>query len=216
MGFLRPTKGRVLVAGEDISQYSESEMERMHKRVTMVFQSGALFDSLTVAENVAFPLLQREGVSEVEIAKIVDDLLVQVGLRDVSNRYPAEISVGEKRAVAIARALAATPEAILFDEPTTMVDPIMAKKLTALIEKLKSEMKITSVIVTHDMQMLEALGGKIVFLEEGKVLFDGKFEEMERSPFPIVKEFLRLGRFGLEDMMRILKPQKLLPRRPAA
>jgi phospholipid/cholesterol/gamma-HCH transport system ATP-binding protein len=214
MGFLKPSQGRVLVAGEDITDYSEDELERIHKKLTMVFQSGALFDSLTVAENVAFPLETREELPAETIARRVDELLELVGLEDERNLYPEEISVGEKRGVAIARALAAKPEAILYDEPTTMVDPIMARRLTALIAKLKDNMKLTSVIVTHDMRMLEKLGEEVVFLDNGHVVFDGNVAEMEKSPVPIVRDFIRLDRFDIREMLRILAPNNQI-RQPA-
>src|SRR5512146_1419014 len=129
MGFLKPDSGRVIVAGEDITDYPESELERVRKKVTMVFQNGALFDSLTVGENVAFPLRERGDVGEAEISRIVDGLLEMVRVKPMRDLLPSELSTGMKRSVAIARSLAAQPEAILYDEPTTMVDPLMAQLL---------------------------------------------------------------------------------------
>src|SRR5438270_2986190 len=127
MGFLKPDSGRVIVAGEDITDYNEQQLERIRKKVTMVFQSGALFDSLTVGENVAFPLRERRDLSEEQIFQIVDGLLEMVGVKQMADQFPAELSTGMKRAVAIARALASQPECVLYDEPTTMVDPLMAQ-----------------------------------------------------------------------------------------
>lgn len=201
MGFLKPDNGRVIVAGEEITGYSDKEMEHIRRRVTMVFQSGALFDSLTVAENVAFPLRAREGYSDSEITEIVNELLRLVGLQSARDRLPAEMSVGLKRAVAIARALAAKPQAILYDEPTTMVDPIMARRLVSLIAKLKNEMKLTSVVVTHDMRVVEKLAEDIVFFDDGHVVFDGSFAEMQRSNLPIVREFLELDKLDLSEIV---------------
>src|SRR2546422_1615114 len=129
MGFLKPDSGRVIVAHEDITDYPEEELERIRKKVTMVFQNGALFDSLTVGENVAFPLRERGELSEDQVFQIVDGLLEMVGVKEMRDLFPSELSTGMKRSVAIARALAAQPEYVLYDEPTTMVDPLMAQLL---------------------------------------------------------------------------------------
>ena len=125
MGFLKPDSGRVIVAHEDITDFSDQQLAHIHKKVTMVFQSGALFDSLTVGENVAFPLRELGGVDEAQIDENVDSMLDMVGIRAERDRLPAEISMGMRRSVAIARAIAEKPEAVLYDEPTTMVDPMM-------------------------------------------------------------------------------------------
>ena len=151
MGFLKPDLGRVIVAGEDITDYGEEQMERIRKKVTMVFQNGALFDSLTVGENVAFPLRERRDMNEEQIYQIVDGLLEMVGVRDMRDQLPSDLSTGMKRSVAIARALAARPECILYDEPTTKVDPLMAQLLGDLIERVKIQLHLTSVVVTHDV-----------------------------------------------------------------
>src|SRR5947208_7193670 len=129
MGFLKPDSGRVIVAGEDITDYTEREMERIRKKVTMVFQNGALFDSLTVGENVAFPLRERRDLDESQIFQVVDGLLEMVGVKAMRDLLPSDLSTGMKRSVAIASALAAQPEAILYDQPTAMVDPLMANLL---------------------------------------------------------------------------------------
>src|SRR6202162_3135324 len=125
MGFLKPDAGRVIVAHEDITDYDEEQLERIRKKVTMVFQNGALFDWLTVGENVAFPLREQEGISEEQIHEIVDGLLEMVGVKEMRDLLPSDLSTGMKRSVAIARALSAQPECVLYDEPTTMVDPLM-------------------------------------------------------------------------------------------
>ena len=147
MGFLKPDTGRVIVAGEDITDYTEVELQRIRKKVTMVFQNGALFDSLTVGENVAFPLRERRDLDEEQIFQVVDGLLDMVGVKTMRDLLPSELSTGMKRSVAIARALAAQPEAILYDEPTTMVDPLMAQLLGDLIQKLKYQLKFRSLIL---------------------------------------------------------------------
>jgi ABC-type transporter Mla maintaining outer membrane lipid asymmetry ATPase subunit MlaF len=202
MGFLKPDVGRVIAAGEDITDYSEMELERLRKKVTMVFQSGALFDSLTVWENVAFPLQERRmlcrGIpSEEQIAQTVDDLLEMVGAKHTSSLLPSDISTGMKRSVAIARALAAKPKAVLFDEPTTMVDPLMARRLGGVFQKLTLDLKLTSIVVTHDMRLVEKLAGHVVFLDRGKVIFCGTPTEMERSPERLVQQFLQLDQMHL-------------------
>src|SRR5216684_2421874 len=197
MGFLKPDSGRVIVAYEDITDYPEPELERIRKKVTMVFQNGALFDSLSVGENVAFPLRERRELSEEQIYQIVDGLLEMVGVKEMRDLFPAELSTGMKRSVAIARALAAQPECVLYDEPTTMVDPLMAQLLGDLIERLKIQLHLTSVVVTHDMRLAKKLADRIVFLHEAKVLFFGPYSEMEKCDEPIVREFLELDELKL-------------------
>lgn len=198
MGFLKPDSGRVWVAYEDVTEYDEREMERIRKKVTMVFQNGALFDSLSVGENVAFPLRERGDLSEEQIYQIVDGLLDMVGVREYRDQLPSDLSTGMKRSVAIARALGAQPEAILYDEPTTMVDPLMAQLLGDLIKKLKYQLKLTSVVVTHDMALAQKVGDRIVFLHEGRVVYDGKPSQMKDSPEEIVREFLELDAIEMD------------------
>jgi phospholipid/cholesterol/gamma-HCH transport system ATP-binding protein len=203
MGFLKPDAGRIFVAGHDITSYTEDQLQQVHKKVTMVFQDGALFDSLTVAENVAFPLVEK-GFDEQQVEARVDELLDLVGMKQVRNYLPAGISTGMKRAVAIARAVASDAEAILFDEPTTMVDPLMARRLGRLINRLKTEMKLTSVVVTHDMRLVERVADRVVFLEGGHVVLYGLPTEMEHSPEPVVRQFVELDRIDLNTALQIL------------
>src|SRR3954454_9421993 len=187
MGFLKPDSGRVIVAFEDITEATEAEMERIRKKVTMVFQNGALFDSLSVGENVAFPLRERHDLDEEQIFQIVDGLLDMVGVKPMRDLLPSDLSTGMKRSVAIARALSAQPECILYDEPTTMVDPLMATLLGDLIQKLKQQLKLTSIVVTHDMRFAQKLADRVVFLHEGKAIFFGTMPEMEKSDHPILR-----------------------------
>jgi phospholipid/cholesterol/gamma-HCH transport system ATP-binding protein len=198
MGFLKPDSGRVIVAGEDITDYTEEQMEPVRKKVTMVFQNGALFDSLTVGENVAFPLRESGDLSEEQMFQIIDGLLQMVGVQEMRDLLPSDLSTGMKRSVAIARALAARPECILYDEPTTMVDPLMAQLLGDLIKRLKIQLHLTSIVVTHDMRLAEKVADKIVFLYEGKAIFFGTYTEMEKDTHPIVQEFLQLDELKLE------------------
>ncbi len=194
MGFLKPDSGRVIVAMEDITDYTEREMERIRKKVTMVFQNGALFDSLTVGENVAFPLRERRDLNEEQIYQVVDGLLDMVGVRPMRDMLPSDLSTGMKRSVAMARALSAQPECILYDEPTTMVDPLMGNLLGDLIQKLKHQLKLTSIVVTHDMRFAQKLADRVVFLHEGKAIFFGTMAEMTQNGHPILQEFLELDR----------------------
>ena len=205
MGFLKPDSGRVIVAFEDITDYNEMELERMRKKVTMVFQNGALFDSLTVGENVAFPLRERHDLEEDQIYQIVDGLLDMVGVKAMRDLLPSDLSTGMKRSVAIARALAAQPECILYDEPTTMVDPLMATLLGDLIQKLKLQLKLTSVVVTHDMRLAKKLADNIVFLHEARAIFFGTAKQMEESDDPTVRQFLELDKLivpGMDERSR--------------
>jgi len=192
MGFLKADSGRVIVADQDITDFSQAQLQMIRKKVTMVFQNGALFDSLTVGENVAFPLRETQELSEEQIYQIVDGLLQMVGVKEMRELLPSDLSTGMKRSVAIARALAARPECILYDEPTTMVDPLMAQLLGDLIKRLKLQLNLTSVVVTHDMRLAKKLADRVVFLHEGKAIFFGTSAEMEKSPQPIVQEFLEL------------------------
>jgi len=194
MGFLKPDKGQVIVAHEDITHFPEKELGRIRKKVTMVFQSGALFDSLTVAENVLFSLELREDYDRQNKEDVVDGLLSLVDIAEAKNAYPADLSTGYKRAVAIARALAAQPQCVLYDEPTTMVDPIMSDHLGDLMLRLKKQLKLTSVVVTHDLDLMYKVADRVVFLYEGRVIFFGPVRDLVRSPHPHIKEFLEMDR----------------------
>ena len=198
MGFLKPDSGRVIVAYEDITDYGEPDLERIRKKVTMVFQNGALFDSLSVGENVAFPLRERGDLDEEQIYQVVDGLLEMVGVKSMRDLLPSDLSTGMKRSVAIARALAAQPEAVLYDEPTTMVDPLMAQLLGDLIKKLKFQLKLCSIVVTHDMRLAQKLADRVLFLHEGRAVFFGKLADMLESPEPIVSQFFRLDELDVE------------------
>ena len=198
MGFLKPDSGRVIVAGEDITDYDEEHLEHIRKKVTMVFQNGALFDSLSVGENVAFPLREARDMSEEQIFQIVDGLLHMVGVHEMRDLLPSDLSTGMKRSVAIARALAARPECVLYDEPTTMVDPLMAQLLGDLIKRLKIQLNLTSIVVTHDMRLAKKLADRVVFLYEARAIFFGTYAQMEKSSAPIIQEFIELDELKIE------------------
>jgi phospholipid/cholesterol/gamma-HCH transport system ATP-binding protein len=192
MGFLRVDSGRVMVAGEDICGLNEKQLQAVRRKVTMVFQNGALFDSITVGENVAFPLRERHDLAEDQIHQIVRGMLEMVGVAGMEDILPSDLSTGMKRSVAIARALAAQPEAVLYDEPTTMVDPLMGHLLGSLIERLKTQLHLTSIVVTHDIRFARKLADRVVFLHQGKARFFGTMEELDRSDDPVLQEFLAL------------------------
>jgi phospholipid/cholesterol/gamma-HCH transport system ATP-binding protein len=194
MGFLKPDSGRVIVAHEDVTDFSEAEMRRVRRKVTMVFQSGALFDSLTVAENVLFSLELRVDYDAKNKEDVVNGLLHMVDIAQARDSYPADLSTGYKRAVAIARALAAQPQCVLYDEPTTMVDPIMSDHLGDLMLRLKKQLKLTSVVVTHDLDLMYKVADRVVFLYEGGVIFFGPIGDLEKSDHPHIREFLELDR----------------------
>src|SRR5579863_1531486 len=185
LGFIQPDAGEVFVDGREVSRMGEIELADVRCRVTMVFQSGPLFDSLTVGENIAYPMQERalrgHVLSEDQIQARVSELMALVDLADAQDLKPSDLSTGMKRAVAIARALAAEPEAILYDEPTTMVDPLMAHTVGDLILKLKRRSGLTSVVVTHDMKLARKLADRIVFLEGGRVAFFGTPDQMDAS-----------------------------------
>jgi phospholipid/cholesterol/gamma-HCH transport system ATP-binding protein len=174
----------------DVTDFTERQFERIRRKVTMVFQSGALFDSLTVAENIAFPLEHQPGLTDEDVDAYVEKLAHMLEVEDVLEKIPSELSTGTKRAVAIARALAQNPEAILYDEPTTMVDPIMAGHMGDLILRLKEAFHKTSIVVTHDTHLAKRLADTIVFLQDGKAQVFGSWAEFGSSKDPFLRDFL--------------------------
>ena len=199
MGFLKPDSGKIMVAGQDITDLNEDQMETVRKKVTMVFQSGALFDSLSVGENVAFPLRERGQLLEDQIQQVVNGLLDMVGVAGMADLLPSDLSTGMKRSVAMRARFAAQPEAILYDEPTTMVDPLMGRLLGNLIQKLKHQLRLTSIVVTHDMRFAERLADHVLFLHEAKAYFFGTMEELKRTTDPFLREFLDMDRLVLPE-----------------
>ena len=197
MGFLKPDQGRVFVAYQDITDFDEAQMREIRKKVTMVFQSGALFDSLTVGENILFSLELRSDYDEKNKEDVVDGLLSLVDMLQFRDAYPADLSTGYKRAVAIARALAAQPECILYDEPTTMVDPLMSDTLINLMLKLKRELRLTGVVVTHDLDLMRRVADKVVVLFQGQAIYFGPVRDLDKSQHPHIREFLAMDRVEL-------------------
>jgi phospholipid/cholesterol/gamma-HCH transport system ATP-binding protein len=197
MGFLKPDSGSIRMENQEITELNEDGMREIRKRVTMVFQNGALFDSLSVRENVAFPLREHGGLAEDQIDQIVNRLIEMVGADDVVGNLPASLSTGRKRAVAIARALAAQPDVVLYDEPTTMVDPLIAKRLGNLIQRLKKQLGFTSIVVTHDMRFAERLADTVLFLHQGRAAYFGPLEGFITSGDINIQQFLTLDAYEL-------------------
>jgi phospholipid/cholesterol/gamma-HCH transport system ATP-binding protein len=198
MGFIRPDKGRVIVANEDITDMPETELRQIRRKVTMVFQSGALFDSLTVGENILSSLELREDYNDENKEEVVDGLLKMVDLLGFKDSFPGDLSTGYKRAVAIARALAAQPQCILYDEPTTMVDPIMSDDLGNLMLSLKRKLSLTSVVVTHDLDLMRKVADSVVFLFQGEAIYFGPVKDLEKCTHPHVKQFLAMDRVEMK------------------
>jgi phospholipid/cholesterol/gamma-HCH transport system ATP-binding protein len=204
VGLLRPDKGRILVDGEDITQMTERELGPVRRKVQLVFQSGALFDSLSVWENVAFPLSDA-GRTDEAIDRQVQDYLKLVEIDELADLMPSQLSTGMKRAVAIARAVAAEPKAILYDEPTTMVDPLMSQTINNLIRKMQRQLRLTQMVVTHDIaNCAEKVADHVALLHQGKFAFIGTIEELYRSDDPVVREFVE------EDRIRFEKERELV------
>lgn len=191
MGFLKPDSGQIFIDGQDVTEFSEKQFAEIRSKVTMVFQSGALFDSLTVADNIAFPMEEQPGLTNADIEKNVHKLAQLLEVDEVLDKLPGELSTGMRRAVAIARALAQNPESILYDEPTTMVDPIMAGHMGSLILRLKNAFHKTSIVVTHDTHLAKRLADSVVFLQDGGVAFFGSWHDFENSSEPFLQHFLK-------------------------
>ena len=189
MGFLKADSGRVIIDGEDVTDYTEEQFAEVRRKVTMVFQSGALFDSLTVRENISFPLDGQPGLTADDIDEYVAKIAHMLEVEHVLDKPPSELSTGMKRAVAIGRAFAQNPEAILYDEPTTMVDPLMAGHMGDLILRLKEAFHKTSIVVTHDTHLAKKLADTIVFLQEGRVTYFGPWGGFESSDDPFIVNF---------------------------
>src|SRR5580658_2110227 len=189
MGFMKADSGRIFVDGQDVTDFNELQFEEVRRKVTMVFQSGALFDSLTVAENIAFPLEKQPGLDDGDVDAYVNKLAKMLEVEEVLDKLPSELSTGMKRAVAMARAFAQNPDAILFDEPTTMVDPIMAGHMGDLILRLKDAFHRTSIVVTHDTHLAKKLADTVVFLQEGRIGFFGPWDDFENSKDPFLHNF---------------------------
>ena len=199
VGLLKPDKGEVWFDGKRIDDNSEREMDGIRQLFGFLFQMGALFDSLTVEENVAFPLVEHTKKRGDEIGTLVRQKLAMVGLDGTQKKMPAELSGGQRKRVALARAIALGPRVILYDEPTTGLDPIRSDVINELILKLKRELNVTSIVVTHDMNSAFKVADRIVMLHEGKLIFDGTPQDIQKSDVPVVRRFV-LGEAGDQEL----------------
>ena len=190
VGLLQPDEGEVWFDGKRIDNLPERQLSKIREQFGFLFQMGALFDSMNVQDNVAFPLVQHSDKPRDEIARLAEEKLGMVGLSGIGKKMPAELSGGQRKRVALARAIALGPRVILYDEPTTGLDPIRSDVINELIIKLQRELKVTSVIVTHDMHSAFKIADRIVMLSEGKLVADGTPDEIRDSQDPIVHRFV--------------------------
>ena len=212
IGLMRPDEGQIYVDGLEISSLNEKGMNEVRKKFGMLFQWGALFDSMTVWENVGFGLRHRTDLKEEEIRKIASEKLALVGLENVEDLMPAELSGGMRKRVSLARAIAIEPEILLYDEPTTGIDPIMADAINDLIIQMREKLNVTSIAITHDMKSAYKIGDRIAMLYQGKIIEVGTPEEIRNSSNPIVRQFIE-GKS--EGPIKIMDPSLLhLPSRP--
>jgi phospholipid/cholesterol/gamma-HCH transport system ATP-binding protein len=197
---VRPSEGQVCFEGRRVDNLSERELSRVRTHFGYLFQEGALFDSMTVAENIMFPIRQNYKVKNwQEVEDIVKAKLAMVGLDGFQNHYPARLSGGQRKRVALARAIALNPEVILYDEPTTGLDPIRSDIINELILKLERELGVTTVVVTHDMKSAYKVADRIIMLHNGKVIADGDADYIRNHPHPVVQQFIT-GHIGEDDL----------------
>lgn len=189
-GLLRPSGGQMLIDGTDIARMKETDLDRIRRRMGMVFQYAALFDSLSVFENVSFGLQRHTNLTRSRIAEVVAEKLSMVGLPRTEEKMPAELSGGMQKRVGLARALALEPEMVLYDEPTAGLDPITAATIAELIVKTRDELGVTSVLVSHDIPTIKRVSNRIAMLHRGKIIALGTVEEIERSEDPAVRQFM--------------------------
>ena len=190
IGLMRPDSGQVLIDGRDVTKMNEKELDLLRMKFGMLFQGAALFDSLNVFENVAFGMIEHTSASRQEMEKRVTEALALVGLKAIEDKKPAELSGGMRKRVGLARAICIRPQIILYDEPTTGVDPIMGDAINDLIIELHNKLKITSIAVTHDMTSAYKIGDRIAMLYNGKIIATGTPDEMKSTKDPVVKQFI--------------------------
>jgi len=196
IGLQRPDRGEVWVDGQEITDFDEAQLIETRKKVGMLFQAGALFDSMTVEDNVAFALREHTDWDSDKVAARVREVLGLVELEDVEQLMPASLSGGMRKRVALARSIALAPRAILYDEPTTGLDPIIANTINHLIRSLQARLGVTSIVVTHDIRSAFTVGDRIAFLHEGTIHFDGTVEQAKGTSEPLLKKFIEGGGYG--------------------
>ena len=199
VGLLKPDEGEVWFDGRRIDRYGEREMGAVRRRIGYLFQQGALFDSLTNAQNIAFPMIEHTKLSRPEVDDLVRQKLRLIGLPDVGPKMPSQVSGGQRKRVALARAIALDPEVILYDEPTTGLDPIRSDVINELVLKLQREINVTSVVVTHDMHSALKIADRVVMLHEGKLIFEGTPDDVRSTSNDIVSRFVA-GEAGDEEL----------------
>jgi phospholipid/cholesterol/gamma-HCH transport system ATP-binding protein len=190
-GLEKPDKGDIKVFGQSIINLSEEELSPIRRRVAMLFQGGALFDSMSVEQNVAFPLKEHTKKSESEIAELVAEKLTMVGLPETQKKMPSELSGGMRKRAALARSIVLEPEIIMYDEPTTGLDPVTSEKIAQLIAELNTRLQITSIAVTHDIVAARTIADRVAFLHQGRFQFVGTFDEAARGGHPVLQEYFR-------------------------
>jgi phospholipid/cholesterol/gamma-HCH transport system ATP-binding protein len=191
IGLMRPDRGSIMVDGQDVNALSYTELVELRKRIGMLFQMAALFDSMTVAENVGLGLREQGDLKDAQIANVVAEKLALVGLSGIENKKPAELSGGMRKRVGLARAIAMNPDYILYDEPTTGLDPITARQINILIRDIQAKLKVTSIVVTHDLHSAYQVGDRLCLLHEGHIYFTGTPEDMQTSEDLVVRQFAR-------------------------
>ncbi|MDO8535977.1 MAG: ABC transporter ATP-binding protein [Candidatus Omnitrophota bacterium] len=190
IGLLRPDSGHILIDGKDITRMDEKELSSVRMKFGMLFQGAALFDSLNILENVGFALIEHTNTPRAEVVKRVKESLALVGLKDIEYKKPAELSGGMRKRVGLARAIIVRPEIMLYDEPTTGVDPIMGDSVNDLIIKLHTKLNVTSIAVTHDMTSAYKIADRVAMLYNGKIIADGTPDEIKNTKDPIVRQFI--------------------------
>lgn len=189
-GLLKPDSGKVVVDGKEVATLSEVELTKLRSKISMVFQGGALFDSMNVAENVGFGLFEHTHIGHKEIMQRVDESLSLVGLGGIDNLMPSELSGGMRKRVSLARAICIKPEILLYDEPTTGLDPITAASINELIRSLHDKLNVTSFVVTHDMTSAYHIADKIAMMYKGRIVLEGTPEEIQNTRDPVVHQFI--------------------------
>jgi phospholipid/cholesterol/gamma-HCH transport system ATP-binding protein len=190
VGILRPDSGKIFIDGQDILSLNEKQMKDLNLKIGMVFQGGALFDSMTVGENVGFALIEHRQIEKRELLERIEEALSLVDLSGIENLMPSELSGGMKKRVSLARAICMKPEIILYDEPTTGVDPITADSINELIISMHDKLKVTSIVVTHDMRSAYRVADRIAMLYQGRIIAEGASDEIQNSDNPVVHQFI--------------------------
>lgn len=198
-GLLKPDKGKVIIEGENIVPMDERELVNVRKKIGMLFQGAALFDSLTVEENIAYPIRENANFPENEIKEIVARNLEMVGLPDIEDKMPSDLSGGMKKRVGLARAMAMNPKILLYDEPTTGLDPPNITRINHLVRNMQEKFGITGVIITHDVQSAFEISDRIAFLYHGKIVFTGTVEEAKNTDVEILRDFINAKMEGGDE-----------------